>query len=87
MYQIYKVINMSALTVRLPNNVIDEVNSRAKKLHITRSEYIRQSIENMNKKLQQKERKDRFIKASKLVRKESIIVNAEFSKVEYEPKD
>jgi metal-responsive CopG/Arc/MetJ family transcriptional regulator len=78
---------MSALTVRLPNNVIDEVNSRAKKLHITRSEYIRQSIENMNKKLQQKERKDRFIKASKLVRKESIIVNAEFSKVEYEPKD
>jgi len=78
---------MSALTVRLPNNVIDEVNSRAKKLHITRSEYIRQSIENMNKKLQQKERKDRLIKASKLVRKESIIVNAEFSKVEYEPKD
>ena len=29
---------MSALTVRLPNNVIDEVNSRAKKLHISRSE-------------------------------------------------
>ena len=37
---------MSALTVRLPNNVIDEVNSRAKKLHITRSEYIRKSIKN-----------------------------------------
>ena len=78
---------MSALTVRLPNNVIDEVNNRAKKLHITRSEYIRKSIENMNKKLQQQERKDRIIKASKLVRKESMVVNSEFSKVEYEPKD
>ena len=78
---------MSALTVRLPNNVIDEVNSRAKKLHISRSEYIRKSIENMNEKLQQQERKDRLVRASKLVRKESMIVNSEFSKVEYEPKD
>lgn len=78
---------MSALTVRLPNNVIDEVNNRAKKLHITRSEYIRKSIENMNKKLQQQERKDKFIRVSKLVRKESMVVNSEFSKVEYEPKD
>jgi metal-responsive CopG/Arc/MetJ family transcriptional regulator len=78
---------MSALTVRLPNNVIDEVNNRAKKLHITRSEYIRKSIENMNKKLQQQERKDKFIRVSKLVRKESMIVNSEFSKVEYEPKN
>lgn len=78
---------MSALTVRLPDNVIDEVNNRAKKLHITRSEYIRKSIENMNKKLQQQERKDKFIRISKLVRKESMIVNSEFSKVEYEPKD
>ena len=78
---------MSALTVRLPNNLIDEVNSRAKKLHITRSEYVRKSIENMNRKLQQQERKDRVIRASKLVRKESMVVNTEFSKVEYEPKD
>lgn len=78
---------MSALTVRLPNNVIDEVNNRAKKLHITRSEYIRKSIKNMNKKLQQQERKDKFIRVSKLVRKESMVVNSEFSKVEYDPKN
>ena len=57
---------MSALTVRLPNKVIDEVNNRARKLHITRSEYVRKSIENMNKELQQQERKARFIRASKL---------------------
>jgi len=78
---------MSALTVRLPHQVIDEVDNRAKKLHITRSEYIRKSIENMNKQLQQEERKDKFIRISKLVRKESMVVNSEFSKVEHEPKD
>lgn len=78
---------MSALTVRLPNKIINEVDNLAKKLHITRSEYIRKSIENMNKKLQQQERKDRFIRVSKLVRKESMLVNLEFAKVEYEPKD
>jgi metal-responsive CopG/Arc/MetJ family transcriptional regulator len=78
---------MSALTVRLPHQVIDEVDNRAKKLHITRSEYIRKSIENMNKQLQQEERKDKFIRISNLVRKESMVVNSEFSKVEHEPKD
>jgi len=78
---------MSALTIRLADPIINEVNNRAKKLHITRSEYIRKSIESMNKKLQQEERKDRFIRVSKLVRKESMLVNSEFSKVEYEPKD
>jgi metal-responsive CopG/Arc/MetJ family transcriptional regulator len=78
---------MSALTFRLPHQVIDEVDNRAKKLRITRSEYIRKSIENMNKKLQQQERKDRFFRVSNLVRKESMIINSEFAKVEYEPKD
>jgi metal-responsive CopG/Arc/MetJ family transcriptional regulator len=78
---------MSALTLRLPHQVIDEVDHRAKKLHITRSEYIRKSIENMNKELQQQERKDRFFRVSNLVRKESMIINSEFSKVDYEPKD
>jgi hypothetical protein len=41
----------------------------------------------MNKKLQQQERKDRFFRVSNLVRKESMIINSEFAKVEYEPKD
>lgn len=78
---------MSALTVRLANEVIDEINIRAKKLHITRSEYIRKSIENMNGKLREQERKSKFMKVSKLVRRESMIINEEFAKVEYDPKD
>lgn len=78
---------MSALTVRLPKKVINELDDRAKKLHITRSEYVRQSIESMNKDLYQQERKKRFIEVSRLVKKESMIVNSEFSEIENEPKD
>ena len=78
---------MSALTVRLTDQVINEVDNRAKKLHITRSEYIRKSIESMNKKLQQQERKEMFIRVSKLVSKESMLINSEFAKVEYESKN
>ncbi|MFY9590024.1 ribbon-helix-helix protein, CopG family [Rickettsia endosymbiont of Halotydeus destructor] len=32
---------MSALTIRLPEKIIEEVNIMAQKLHISRSEYIR----------------------------------------------
>ncbi len=85
--QLFQRDFMSALTVRLPNKVIDEINNRAKKLHITRSEYIRKSIENMNAMLKQQERRDRFAKISKMVREESMSINSEFSKIEHEPED
>lgn len=76
---------MPALTIRLPDEVINEVNKKAQKLHISRSEYIRKSIENMNKKINEQERVNRLVQASKRVRKESMIINSEFSKVEYDP--
>ena len=76
---------MSALTIRLPEEVVNEIDMRAQKLHISRSEYIRQSIEAMNKGIYEQERKARLIRVSKQVRKESMAINAEFSKVEYDP--
>lgn len=76
---------MSALTVRLPDEVINEVNKKAQKLHISRSEYIRKSIEYMNKKINEQERVSRLAESSKRVRKESMVINLEFSKVEYDP--
>lgn len=76
---------MSALTIRLPNNVVEEVNIQAKKLHISRSEYIRKSIEYMNKQMYEKERKKKLIEASKKVRKESVLVNSEFARIENDP--
>lgn len=77
---------MLALTVRIPDEIANEVKQRAKKLHISRSEYVRQSIENMNKCLQEEEKRARLIKASNLVRNNSMSVNAEFAEVEYDPK-
>ena len=47
----------SALTVRLSDKIVHEVDIRAKKLRISRSEYIRKSIELMNKGLHQQEKK------------------------------
>ena len=76
---------MSALTIRLPDKVVNEVNMRAKKLHISRSEYIKRSIQNMNKGIYEQERMAKLIKISKRVRKESMVINSEFSKVEYDP--
>ncbi len=76
---------MSALTIRLPDKVMNEVDKRAQKLHITRSEYIRKSIESMNKRMQEEESRANLIETSKRVRKESMIINSEFSKVDHDP--
>ncbi len=76
---------MSALTIRLPDKVMNEVHKRAQKLHITRSEYIRKSIESMNKRMQEEESRANLIETSKRVRKESMIINSEFSKADHDP--
>lgn len=47
----------SALTVRLSDKIVHEVDIKAKKLRISRSEYIRKSIELMNKGMNQQEKK------------------------------
>lgn len=76
---------MSALTIRISDKIANEVDMRAKKLCISRSEYIRKSIENMNKRLFEQERKARLIETSKRVREESMTVNSEFSEIDYDP--
>ena len=88
MYYIYesqKSIPMSAITIRLPDKTLSEIDNRSKNMRITRSEYIRKSISNMNKLLKKEDLKNKFAKASKLVRKESMLINSEFSKIEYDP--
>ena len=78
---------MSALTIRLSEQAANEVNIRAKKLHISRSEYVRRCIENMNKTMYKQERKERLRKASMRVRKESMRINSEFSIIEHDPEN
>lgn len=55
---------------------------KAKVLRISRNEYIKKFIKNMDKELYDQERKIKLTKISKRVRKESTIINSEFSRIE-----
>jgi len=77
---------MSVITIRIDEEIVNETDNRAKNLHITRNEYIKRAIENMNQILRQNEKKQNLMKASMLVRKESMKINAEFAKTEHDPK-
>jgi len=77
---------MSSLTIRLPEKVLKEVDKRAQSLHMSRTIYIRKSIEAMNTNIQENERKNRLAEVSKRVREESMSVNSEFARIENDPK-
>lgn len=76
---------MSTLSVRLPDALLRELNHRAQVIHISRAEYIRKAIELMNAETKKQESRQQLIKASLRVRGESMKVNAEFSRIEYDP--
>ena len=75
---------MSTLTIRLSDEVINRTNQIAKKLDISRNEYIKKCILNMNENIYEQDLKNRLIKSSKLVQKDNMLVNAEFDEIEYE---
>ena len=73
---------MSSITLRLPDNVINQMSIKSKQLNISRSEYIRRSIENMNELLEKEVLRSQLLHASQRVRQESMVVNQEFSEIE-----
>jgi metal-responsive CopG/Arc/MetJ family transcriptional regulator len=77
---------MSVISIRLPEELLGEIDAFAHLLHIPRPKYIRKVIENMNEAVLLQERKDRLIQASLRVRKESMKINAEFEQIENDPK-
>lgn len=78
---------MSVISVRLPNELLEEIDSKAHSLHLGRARYIRQAIEAMNKQVEKQIRARKMAKASLRVRKESMRVNLEFSEMEKDPND
>lgn len=78
---------MTTVTLRMPDNIVHSMDAHAKQLHLSRSEYIKRAILNMNKILLEETRAQRLIAASRKVRQESMIVNAEFEAIEHDPKD
>lgn len=78
---------MSVITVRLPDKLLNELDTYAQVIHLQRAAYIRLAIEHMNTTIKNKERIERLKKASLRVRKDSMRINKEFSRIEHDPKD
>ena len=76
---------MNAISMRLPDDVLRELDRRAAQLNLSRTEYIRAAVRAMNRAVDEKHRKARIRSASLRVRGESLKVNAEFSRIEHAP--
>ena len=76
---------MTTVTVRLPDELLQALDKRAKKLKISRSIYIRQALERMNEEVAAQYRRERLKEVSLRVREESMKINAEFSRIEHDP--
>jgi predicted transcriptional regulator len=76
---------MTTISIRLPDEILTEVDKIAKDLNVPRTAYLRQAILSMNSKVKEDRRRVRITKLSRRVRKESMRINAEFGAVEHDP--
>lgn len=72
---------MVAISLKLPEALLDVSGRCAEALGMSRAEYIRRAIERMNRET----RAQRLAEVSRRVRKESMRINAEFAAIEAEP--
>ena len=79
---IFKGDTMGAISLKLPDDLMDTSNRCAQALRLSRAEYIRRAIERMNRETQAQLRAKRMADASWKVREESMHVNAEFALIE-----
>lgn len=73
---------MSAISLKLPDELLADADRSAEALHLPRAEYIRRAIEQLNRQTRARLRAARLRDASHRVRGESMRVNAEFDSVE-----
>jgi len=76
---------MTTLSLRLPDELLHEVDSYAEQLHLPRAAYVRKALEQMNAAVSAQQRRTRLMEASLKVRGESMRVNDEFSAIEDDP--
>ena len=76
---------MGAISLKLPEDVLEASRRCANTLHLSRAAYIRRAIERMNRQTQALLRALRLAESSKKARKESLRVNREFAAVEQTP--
>ncbi len=76
---------MTAISLKLPDELVEASSRCAHALHLSRAEYIRRAIEQMNRDTSLRLRAERLAAASRRVRDESMRVNAEFAAIERDP--
>jgi metal-responsive CopG/Arc/MetJ family transcriptional regulator len=73
---------MGAISLKLPDDLLETSRRCANTLRLSRAAYIRRAIERMNRETRAQLRAKRLAEASKKVRKESMRVNSEFAAIE-----
>ena len=76
---------MEAISLKLPDDLLEDSARCAQALKMSRAAYVRQAIEHMNRITRARIRNQRLTNASRKVRKESVRVNAEFGAIERDP--
>jgi hypothetical protein len=78
---------MQSIALKLPEELVKASERAASSLQVSRAEYIRRAIEEMNRKMLAEARARQMAEASRRVRGESMRVNREFEEVETDPDD
>ncbi len=68
---------MNMVSVRLPDKLLDQVDTFARQMHIPRAEYVRLALETLNREMAARKRGERLKALSLRLREESMRVNAE----------
>ena len=76
---------MRAISLKLPDDLIETSSQCAEALKVSRAKYIRCAIEQMNRETRARLRAKRLFEVSRKVRKESMRINAEFAAIERDP--
>ncbi len=76
---------MNTISIRLPDDILREVDCRAAELQISRAEYLRRAIVSMNRETRSCRQRLRLMEVSARVREESIAINREFAEIEHDP--
>jgi len=76
---------MAAISLKLPDALVEASGECARALSLPRAEYIRGAIERMNRETRARLRAERLAAVSRRVREESMRVNAEFAAIERDP--
>lgn len=73
---------MAAISLKLPDELLEIAGRLADALDVSRAEYIRRAVEQMNRDTRRRLTAGRLRDASRKVRGESMNVNAEFDAIE-----